>query len=173
MKNEWTNFVTGYVKVQASGRGTERLLNALLRERVHIWEVRRTADDTVIFRMDSREIRVLRACVRKAECKVRFLSGHGGPFFLKRMLKNSGFLAGIIAFLLCIFVLSNMVWGIEFHDADPAVEYEIRKELDRMGVEIGRLQFLVDSPDVIQRKLNDRIERLTCIGVALKKGCHC
>ena len=80
----------------------------------------------------------LRQIVRKSDCKVNFLQGKGFPFLWKRVLKNSGFLVGIMAFLLCIFVLSNMVWGIEVQNAKPETEHMIRKELDRMGVKIGK-----------------------------------
>ncbi len=67
----------------------------------------------------------------------------GVPFFFKRLLKNSGFLAGAAAFFLVILFLSNMIWGIEIKGAKPATEYQIRKELDKMGVKIGKVQFFV------------------------------
>ena len=44
---------------------------------------------------------------------VSFLKGEGGPFLLKRIWKNSGFLAGALAFFAIIFILSNMIWGVE------------------------------------------------------------
>lgn len=168
MKNQWTNYYTGYVKVKAYGRGTERLINMLTRRGLHIWDVKRVGSESLIFHMDFREISKLRQVVRKSDCKVRFLQGRGVPFLMKRIMKNSGFLAGLIAFLLCIFVLSNMVWGIEVKDAKPETEHAIRKELDKMGVKIGKMQLLVDDVDTIQRNLNDRIGVLTWVGVELK-----
>ncbi|MFJ7847347.1 sporulation protein YqfD [Peribacillus sp. NPDC097224] len=168
MKNQWTNYYTGYVKVKAYGRGTERLINMLTRRGLHIWDVKRVGSESLIFHMDFREISKLRQVLRKSDCKVKFLQGRGFPFLMKRVMKNSGFLAGLIAFLICIFVLSNMVWGIEVKGAKPETEHAIRKELDKMGVEIGKVQFLVDDVDTIQRKLSDRIGALTWVGVELK-----
>ncbi|MFJ7637251.1 sporulation protein YqfD [Peribacillus sp. NPDC097206] len=168
MKNQWTNYYTGYVKVKAYGRGTERLINMLTRRGLHIWDVKRVGSESLIFHMDFREISKLRQVLRKSDCKVKFLQGRGFPFLMKRVMKNSGFLAGLIAFLICIFVLSNMVWGIEVKGAKPETEHAIRKELDKMGVKIGKVQFLVDDVDTIQRKLSDRIGALTWVGVELK-----
>ena len=37
-----------------------------------------------------------------------------------------------------------------------------------MGVKIGKFQFNMDDVDTIQRKLSDRIEVLTWVGVELK-----
>lgn len=168
MKNQWTNFFTGYVKVKAYGKGTERLINHLTRRGIIVWNVSRLDGDTLVFHIELADLFKLRQIVRKSDCKVTFLRGNGLPFLWKRVLKNSGFLVGIIAFLLCIFILSNMVWGIQVHNAKPETEYMIRKELDRMGVKIGKLQFNIDDVDTIQRKLSDRIEVLTWVGVELK-----
>ncbi|MFE5427021.1 sporulation protein YqfD [Peribacillus simplex] len=168
MKNQWTNYYTGYVKVKAYGKGAERLINMLTRRGLHIWDVKRVGSEALIFHMDIRDIPKLRQVMRKSDCKVKFMQGKGFPFLMKRVMKNSGFLAGMIAFLLCIFVLSNMVWGIEVQDAKPATEHAIRKELDKMGVKIGKVQFFVDDVDTIQRKLSDRIGALTWVGVELK-----
>ncbi|AOH55754.1 sporulation protein YqfD [Peribacillus muralis] len=168
MKNQWTNYYTGYVKVKAHGKGAERLINMLTRRGLHIWDLKRVGSETLIFHMDFRDIPKLRQVMRKSDCKVSFMQGRGFPFLVKRVMKNSGFLVGLIAFLLCIFVLSNMVWGIEVKDAKPATEHAIRKELDKMGVKIGKLQFFVDDVDTIQRKLSDRISALTWVGVELK-----
>ncbi len=168
MKNQWTNYISGYVKVKAYGKGTERLINNLTRRGITVWDVSRHGNDALLFHMEVGDLFKLRQIVRKSDCKVTFLQGKGLPFIWKRVLKNSGFLVGIVAFLLCIFVLSNMIWGIEIHNAKPETEHMIRKELDRMGVKIGNSQFNVDDVDTIQRKLSDRIEVLTWVGVELK-----
>ncbi|MDQ0218262.1 sporulation protein YqfD [Peribacillus cavernae] len=168
MKNQWTNFYTGYVKVKANGKGSERLINALTRRGIHVWDVKRAGTESVVFCIDLKEIPKLRETVRESNCKVTFLYGKGGPFLIKRLLKNSGFLAGSLAFLVCLFVLSNMVWDIQVHNAKPETEYAIRKELDQMGIKIGKVQFLLDDVDTIQRKLTDNIGTVTWIGVELK-----
>ncbi|MBA9025478.1 MULTISPECIES: sporulation protein YqfD [Bacillaceae] len=168
MKNQWTNLYTGFVEVKASGKGTERLINELIRQGVSVWDIRRTAPGILIFCMDVKEISNLRKAVRKNECKVTFIKGSGGPFFLKRLIKNSGFVIGFLAFLITIFVLSNMVWGIEVHEASPDTEHAIRKELDKMGIKKGKLQFLLLDVDEIQRRLGDKIDVLTWVGVDLK-----
>lgn len=168
MKNQWTNFYTGYVKVKANGKGAERLINGLTRKGIHVWDVKRAGTESLVFCIDLKQVPKLRETVRDSDCKVTFINGKGGPFLLKRLLKNSGFLAGSLAFLVCIFVLSNMVWGIQVHNAKPETEYAIRKELDNMGIKIGKIQFLLDDVDTIQRKLSDNVGALTWIGVELR-----
>ncbi|MDQ0197252.1 sporulation protein YqfD [Neobacillus ginsengisoli] len=168
MKNQWIEFLYGRVTVKVSGRGIERFLNVLTRNGLHIWNVKRHGTETVTFKMRLQDAKKIRHFVRKSECAISFLQRSGVPFLIKRLLKNSGFLAGAAVFLLIILFLSNVIWGIEIKGAKPATEYQIRKELDKMGVKIGKVQFFVDNVEAIQRKLTNNISALTWVGVELR-----
>lgn len=72
-------------------------------------------------------------------------------------------------FFIVITILSNIIWGIQIKGASPQLEHQIRKELDKLGIHIGKLQFFVDDVETIQRKLEDRIPELTWIGVELNR----
>ncbi|OIK16597.1 sporulation protein YqfD [Bacillus sp. MUM 116] len=167
MKNQWIEFLFGRVTVKVSGRGIERFLNALTRNGLLVWNVKRHGTETITFKMRLQDALKIRRFARKSECSISFLQRSGVPFLFKRLLKNSGFLAGAALFLLLILVLSNVIWGIEIKGAKPATEYKIRKELDKMGVKIGKLQFFVDNVEGIQRKLTNNISDLTWVGVEL------
>lgn len=168
MKNQWVELFSGIVTVKAKGKGIERFINMLTREKIYIWYVKNHGTDAIIFKMKLKDVKRLRPIVRKSQCKIEFIKRTGMPFFLKRLLKNNGFIAGTIVFLTLIFLLSNMVWGIEISGANPATEHKIRKELNVMGVKKGKLQFFLDNPEAIQRKLTDNINAITWVGVELK-----
>ncbi|MFK9091414.1 sporulation protein YqfD [Bacillus salipaludis] len=168
MKNQWIEFLYGRVTVKVTGKGLERFLNVLTRNGLHIWNVKRHGTETITFKIRVQDALKMRQFSRKSECKISFLRRSGVPFLLKRLLKNSGFMLGAAAFLFIIFFLSNVIWGIEIKGAKPATEYQIRKELDKMGVKIGKVQFFVDNVEGIQRKLTDNIGALTWVGVELK-----
>jgi similar to stage IV sporulation protein len=167
MKNQWVEFIFGRVTVKITGKGTERYLNALTRNGLHIWNVKRHGTETLTFKMRLQDAMKTRKVARESGCKITFLQRDGIPFLLKRSLKNSGFILGLLFFFCFIFLLSNVVWGIEVNGAKPATEHQIRKELDKMGVKIGKVQFFVENVDTIQRKLTDRIGALTWVGVEL------
>ena len=92
----------------------------------------------------------------------------GAPFLFKHLLRNSGIFFGAIVFIVVILFLSNMVWGVEIKGANPATEYKIRKELNKMGVKTGNLQFFIDDAENIQRKLTNKIQVITWVGVELQ-----
>ncbi|PLS01192.1 sporulation protein YqfD [Neobacillus cucumis] len=168
MKNQWIEFLYGRVTVRVSGKGLERFLNALTKNGLHIWNVKRHGTETITFKMRVQDALKIRRFARKSDCKISFLQRSGLPFLLKRLWKNSGFMLGAAAFLFIILLLSNMVWGIEIKGAKPATEYQIRKELDKMGVKIGKVQFFVENVEGIQRQLTNNIGALTWVGVELK-----
>ncbi|MDR7237238.1 sporulation protein YqfD [Neobacillus drentensis] len=168
MKNQWIEFFYGRVTVKVSGKGTERFLNVLTRNGLLIWNVKRHGTETITFKMRLMDAKNIRHYARKSDCTISFLRRSGVPFLLKRAIKNSGFLGGAGIFLLILMFLSNVIWGIEIKGAKPATEYQIRKELDKMGVKIGKLQFFVDNVEGIQRKLTNNIGELTWVGVELK-----
>lgn len=167
MKNQWLEFLFGFVTVKVTGKGIERFINVLTRNGFFIWRVKRHGTETITFKMRLAEVKKIRPYVRNSGCKVSFLRRNGFPFLLRRMIKNSGFMVGAGVFLLIIFLLSNVIWGIEIKGAKPATEYKIRQELDKMGVKIGKLQFFVKNVEGIQRGLTNSIGELTWVGVEL------
>jgi similar to stage IV sporulation protein len=168
MKNLWTEFFGGIVTVKTSGKGIERLINKLTRNGIHIWNVKRHGPDAVTFKMRLKDVKEMRKAIRDSDCKIVFLHRTGLPFLQKRIIKNSGFVIGLVFFLAVIILLSNMVWGVEIKGAEPATEHKIRKELNEMGVKRGKLQIFMDNAETIQRKLSDNISEITWVGVELK-----
>jgi similar to stage IV sporulation protein len=168
MKNQWVDFFYGKVTVKVTGKGIERFLNSLIRNNLYIWNVKRHGTETITFTMKLQDALKIRYYAKQRECSVSFLRRSGMPFLFKRLLKNSGFVAGAVLFLFVILFLSNVVWGIEVRGAKPATEYQIRKELDKMGVKIGKVQFFVDNVEAIQRQLTNNVGNLTWVGVELR-----
>ncbi|GCD81797.1 sporulation protein YqfD [Parageobacillus thermoglucosidasius] len=168
MKNQWMNLLAGSVRVKAQGKGVERLINACVRNDIAVWNVKKHGDHIATFFILLKDVRRLRVVARKSDCKLYFVGKAGFPFFCKNMLTNFGVFLGICFFLAIVFVLSNMIWGIDIKGAKPETEYRILKELKQMGVEKGALQFFIDDPETIQKKLIDRINTITWIGVELR-----
>ena len=168
MKNKWIDYFFGRVTVKVSGKGIERFLNVLIRHGLSISDVKRHGIETITFKIKLDDAFKLRHFARKNGVRLSFLQRRGLPFLLKRVVKNGGFFLGSVLFLLIIFLLSNVIWGIDINGAKPATEYQIRKELDKMGVKIGKIQFFVDDVETIQKKLTDQIGAITWVGVELK-----
>lgn len=168
MKNQWIEFFSGIVTIKVSGRGIERFLNQLTKNEIMIWNVKKHGSEAVVLKLRLQDINKLRAAARGSQCKIKFIGRSGGPFLLKRLWTNGGLLVGAVLFLAVIMMLSNMVWGIEVKGANPATEYQIRKELDEMGVKIGKSQLFLKNVEEIQQDLTNNVPSITWVGVELR-----
>lgn len=168
MKNNWLQFIFGYVSVRVVGSEIEQFINQLIKNGITLWDLRRGPKDTIFFQVSIRDIYTLRRIKRKYECKVYFHKRFGLPFLSKRLVKNSGFLFGSFLFFVIIFFMSHMVWNIEVRGANPDTEYKIVKKLEEYGVTKGSLQLFSYTPEQLQQKLTNEIEELTWIGVEFK-----
>lgn len=168
MKNHWMMFYFGIVTVKVTGKGIERFINQLTKSGILIWNVKKHGTVALTFKMRLPDVNKLRVAARKSECKIEFLHGGGFPFLLKRLWKNSGFIIGVLMFFILIMYLSNTIWGIEIKGASPATEHQIRKELNKMGIKIGKLQLFLDDVESIQRELTNNVQAITWVGVELK-----
>lgn len=168
MKNQWTNFIAGTMTITIKGKGTERFLNQCFRQQLLLTNIKRLDEESVKTTILLKDIPAIRSIVRQSECKIYFSHKRGLPFLTKRMWKNGGFVLGMGAFLLVIMLLSNMIWSIEIKGAKPHTEHQILKELNKMGVKRGKLQFFVKDPESIQRELTNNIHNLTWVGVELR-----
>ncbi|RSK27890.1 sporulation protein YqfD [Bacillus sp. HMF5848] len=168
MKNHWTNFFGGHVQVSVQGKGVERFINACVRDGIDIWHVKKVGSESALFNIKLDDVSRLRVVVRQSDYKVSFKKRIGFPFLAIRARSNSGFIVGALFFCFVLFILSNMVWGIEITGAKPEMEHSIQKKLNEIGVQKGALQFFLDSPEGIQRRLTNEIDGITWIGVKLK-----
>jgi len=168
VKNQWTTFFRGFVEVKVNGQLVEVFINELVRRNIKVTEVRRIDENTIIFSIPLGDVSKMRVTLRKYPCKVTFLKRNGFPFLLQRLLLNGGFVVGFLLFLVCIFVLSNVVWGIEVSGAKPETEHKIRQELKKLGIEKGKLQFFIAESDDIQRILTNEIDVITWVGIDLR-----
>lgn len=168
MKNQWIEFFSGIISVKVSGRGIERFINQLIRNGISVWNVQRTDANFVIFNLKLTDVKKMRILARGMDIKISFQHRKGFPFLLKQAIRNSGLLVGAFLFLFVILLLSNMVWKVEVNGADPATEHQIHKQLDKMGIKPGKLQFFVEDVESIQRNLTNTIQALTWVGVELR-----
>ncbi|MGE6629258.1 sporulation protein YqfD [Bacillus sp. NPDC077027] len=166
MKNKWFAYFIGRVEVEIRGSGIERLINECTRQGIAIFHVSHRKESVRLFIRLS-DVHAFRRVRRKHKVTCSFYQKKGFPFLLLWSRRNIGFTLGVLLFLLTILVLSNMVWKIEISGANPETEHQMRKHLDEIGVQKGRFQFLMGSPEKIQKSLTTHIKSITWVGVEL------
>lgn len=169
MKNQWIPEITGHVRIKVKGKYPEMFVNRCVHEQIQLWNIQRVSNDELLCSVMLDEVYRLRKIAKTSECKFSFIEKRGIPFFWRNIWKRKGFVFGIVLFFVCLFLLSNMVWGIKIEGASPVVEQKLNKVIDEIGIKKGALQFQLPSPENIQQIVTDQISEATWIGVK-KKG---
>ena len=134
MKNGWTNFVIGTVRIRIVGKGIERFLNNCVRQQIMISNVHKVDGQLATATILLKDVKKIRILIRNADCKIYFIRGRGFPFLTKRVIKNSGFALGFLSFFIILGLLSNMVWKVEISGAEPQTEHQMTKQLAKIGI---------------------------------------
>ncbi|OIJ16694.1 sporulation protein YqfD [Anaerobacillus alkalilacustris] len=167
MKNSWTNRFSGFIRIKVVGKYTELFLNRCIHQKISIWHIRKVGDETIICYLSLEDAHRIRPIVRETNVKVYFIERKGMPFIIRKMISRGGFVAGLVSFVVILFILSNMVWGIKIEGASPQVEHQLTQAVTELGIKKGKFQFLLPSVEEIQMLVTEEIEEATWIGVTL------
>jgi len=168
MKNAWLSRLTGTVEVEVRGTDAVRFVNQLTRKKILIQYMKRVDKKTILFEMQLKDVRLLREVARRSQVKIYFGERRGLPFFIKKLRTYQGLTFGVAAFIVIIFILSNIVWSIKIEGASIETEQKIRKELDKLDVKTGKFNFLTGNVDHVQKEITNKIPNVTWVGVEVR-----
>ncbi|HEX7063938.1 MAG TPA: sporulation protein YqfD [Bacillales bacterium] len=167
MDKRWLSLFFGQVRIEVRGRRAEQFINRCIEHEVNVTDIKRTDEQSIICTIQSQDVRKLRPLLRQSDCKLHIAGRKGWPFFLNKLSFKKGFVAGILLFAAVLFMLSNMLWRIEITGTDPETAHEIRKVLDKLGVERGEFQFSLPAKEDIQHAIADQIDQVAWVGANL------
>lgn len=133
----------GYLLVSLQGYSPERFINLCRNRDILIWDMCKTENGYQCY-MTLRGFRKIRPIAKKTKTKVRIMKRFGMPFFVHKMLKHKGFLAGVCIFGAIIYMLSLFIWDITLEGNYTYTEDIIFHYLKEIRVE----------PGVMKRNLN-------------------
>ncbi|SDY51891.1 similar to stage IV sporulation protein [Evansella caseinilytica] len=168
MKNQWVHKLSGYVRMKISGPYPEMFINHCIERKIPVWDIKYHGQHELVCSVLLDEIPRLRRLARTSDCKISFIGRKGFPFFIHKLWRRNGLLFGAAFFLILVYLLSNMVWGIEVEGATPKVEHELRQAVTELGIKKGAFQFQLPPPEKIQAIITEQISEATWIGVTRK-----
>lgn len=169
MRGYRKNWLVGYVEVKVKGEYPERFFELCARNGIQVWEIKKTDQKTCTGRIRITDISLLRELKRKTIYKIYFKKRYGFPFRLQAIWDQKPFLIGLLLAIICIFILSNVIWRIDIVGLDSEIEKKVEDKLESYGVMKGNFQWNIASPPEIQKKLLEDIPELLWIGVT-KQG---
>lgn len=132
-----TNLLRGVVEIRAEGAFPERLINLCAQHRVAFWGVEWLDEHTITMMVARPDRKRVRELGEKIGCTVTAGRGSGVPFFLARFRRRYAFLVGLFCSLVCVVLLSNVVFTIDVEGNQEIPTARILGELRRQGLRPG------------------------------------
>ena len=160
-------YIIGYVKIVVEGYYIERFINICTNSNILIWNLKRENNVRLLLNIGINDFKKLSEISRRTKCRVRIKSKHGIPFLLNRYKKRKIFLVLLIAVCIGVYLSSNYIWNIEVLEENGANFENLVDDLEKAGLNVGKLKSQVDTKDVIDKIRLNR-EDVAWMGIELK-----
>ena len=150
---KWVNLLRGTVVVTGRGNFPERLVNLCAQHRVTFWGVDWREEGVVTFSILRQDLKRVERLAGQAGCELERGRGGGLPSFLGRFRKRYAFLVGFGLSLLCVAVLSNVIFRVQVEGNYSVPTAQILGELRRQGLRPGVYGPGLDTNQLAQQAL--------------------
>lgn len=133
----------GFEVIPGIPGSAERFLNLVARRGISLWKIGKT-DGRCRACVGVRQYRALRPSARKAGVRLRVKKRSGLPFFVKKLSRRKGIVAGVAAFFLITWGLSQYVWSVNVTGGGQIPPERVIAAASEMGLEPGTLRSRVD-----------------------------
>ncbi|MFB9280053.1 sporulation protein YqfD [Cohnella cellulosilytica] len=165
MKGNWVAYARGYVWVKLIGEASERFVNLATRERIDLWHISFTPEGEMTFGVAIPDFFRMRALLKESGCRTRIISRHGLPFRLARLSRRKTFAAGMLGFVLALFVLSTLIWDVRVEGNSAIPEEKIRQAARAEGIYDYQWSFRLGDAATLSQRLALRLPEAAWVGV--------
>lgn len=141
-------FIRGYVTILLNGHFIERFINICTNKNIYLWNIVKKGKNSANMKVSFAGFKMLRPVARKTHTKVKIIKKHGLPYIVHKYRKRHFFIAGILASILFILVMSQFVWSIEITGNEAVDTVVIENTLKNIGLKVGAFKGRLDPLDL-------------------------
>lgn len=161
------SYIRGHVKIKVRGRRLEEFLNECSLKKIITWDVRYRGS-MLELHIHLSDVFRLRPLLRQTGCRMHVVERQGLPFFLVRMERRKFFAAGLLLFVLGMYLLSSIVWSVQVTGTDKIPKHEVLEAAKKHGIYALQWKFKLDDPAELSRDLLSELPGATWIGVEMR-----
>lgn len=125
------SLLRGYVIIRLKTNNCEKTLNLLRKNGIQMWDVEKRESD-VKLKISYEDYEKYKHIIEKT--KIETVSKKGLAFTLKKLRVRKGFVAGLFILLICLYVLSSLVWNVEVVGVNDITEKNVIKLLEQNNI---------------------------------------
>ncbi|WP_297713512.1 sporulation protein YqfD [Clostridium sp.] len=138
----------GKILVEIKILNTEKLLNLFWTKNIRVYKVKKRDFATLILEIDYLNYAEVKALVESLGGRINIIKSAGFVFFLGNVKKKLSLVIGGIMFLCIIYYLSTYIWAIEVDVQQNIPPFEIRKQLNSIGIKPGIAKNSIDVKEI-------------------------
>ena len=133
---EFVRWLQGYVYFKIIGKSPERFINIVTKNRLTIWNTVKK-DSTLYASMYVRDYKDIREFAKTSRVRLKIVSRHGLPFFIKKYKNRVGVLVGVFVFIIVVYIMSCFVWTIDVTGLETISYSHLLSTLKENGLYVG------------------------------------
>ncbi|MBM6819798.1 MULTISPECIES: sporulation protein YqfD [Clostridia] len=138
----------GKILVEIKILNTEKLLNLFWTKNIRVYKVKKRDFATLILEIDYLNYAEVKDCVEALGGRINIIKSAGIVFFLGNVKKKLSLVVGGFIFLCIIYYLSTYIWAVEVDVQQNIPPFEIRKQLNSIGIKPGIAKKSIDVKEV-------------------------
>lgn len=153
------NLKKGKISMEVIVPSIERFLNVLWQENIELFSVKRKSITTLRIEVSYEQYEEVVAIVEKMRGKVKVINKSGVIYVIKKIINKKSLIAGAFIFVGIIYYLSTYVWSVEITTENNLSPFEVRRDLEKLGIKAGMKKNDIDVYDLERRleTVNDEI----------------
>lgn len=125
------SLLRGYVVIRINAANSEKILNILRRKGINMWDIEKT-DHGVKLKMSYEDYIKYEEILK--ETKMETVHKKGFALKLRKLKFRKGFVAGLFILLVCLYVLSSLVWNVQVIGTNNVTAKNIVKVLEQNNI---------------------------------------
>jgi len=161
------NYLRGYICFRIEGLNLERFINIAVSRNIYLWDIKRINYTTIEIKAGAKNYKEIEDILKRTGCEGKIIFNSGWPFLVEKILKRKTIVIGLFFSLLTIVMLTSYIWTIDVNCENYILEKDIRRYLNKIGIEKGLLKSKINIPEV-ENKLLIHYERIAWVDIDIK-----
>lgn len=125
------SLLRGYVVIRINAANSEKVLNILRRKGINMWDIEKT-EHGLKLKMSYEDYLKYDEILK--ETKSETINKRGFALKLGKLKFRKGFVAGLLILLICLYVMSSLVWNVQVIGTNNITAKNIAKVLEKNNI---------------------------------------
>jgi similar to stage IV sporulation protein len=161
----------GYVTLKLSGKQMEKFFNLATEHNLNLWDIRFKAADEAEFTILLQHFFLIKPLLRQTSCKIHVLARFGAPFFLDKLSTRKYLVAGMLLFVIILFLMSSVIWQVKIVGNEQIKTAYIMELAKQQGIYPWQWKFKLKSTENLSKELQRRLPSASWVGIEMQ-GTH-